>query len=423
VLIYEQCSCVHKMLQEIDYWLKMSTNMGSGFYGGLNQRFFGGSGSSGSSLVGGTSLRRQARSDLIDFSNDQNLVESQDDQIEMSTMIHSNLIDYLKTFQIVCSKLVNLFHSFSSPNLVWKMVNILSFILEKNTESDQQLIECLNQLNINKLLQLNSEQVNEALIDMLKQLLAHQPNSPIILEMCVSLLDHCLTKTQHIDDTITFWVFTMRVTANENPSKISLKNLFMKFCVSYGSVKKEQLFIEFLKVAQECALIDGFNTQQEIVQVLDFAYQKFRLEVEHENQLQKMREDKRRQRSLSGSHSEQESGNDDYDDSDFNDDSFMYEKKLNILHIAHIIIWKAINEKGVTLQDITLMGHDAVRFILDAQKKFILLATAYLTQNRVQRTMPTSSSFFTYLITFIDRIIIADKNWFMTEILSVLHRE
>ena len=51
-------------------------------------------------------------------------------------MIHANMIDYLKTFQIVCAKLVDLFHSFSSPNLVWKMVNILSFILEKNTESD-----------------------------------------------------------------------------------------------------------------------------------------------------------------------------------------------------------------------------------------------------------------------------------------------
>ena len=101
--------------------------------------------------------------------------------------------------------------------------------------------------------------------------------------MCVALLDHCLTKTQHINDTITFWVFTMRVTSNDNPSKISLKNLFMKFCVSYGSVKKEHLFIEFLKVAQECALIDGFNSQQQIVQVLDFAYQKFQLEVENEN--------------------------------------------------------------------------------------------------------------------------------------------
>jgi len=57
----------------------------------------------------------------------------------------------------------------------------------------------------------------------------------------------------------------------------------------------------------------------------------------------------------------------------------MYEKKLNILHIAHIIFWKTINDQSVKLQDITLMGQDAVRFILDAQKKFILLATTYLT--------------------------------------------
>jgi len=75
------------------------------------------------------------------------------------------------------------------------MVNYLSFILEKNTENTEQLIECLNQLNISKLLQLNSEQVHEALIDMLKQLLAYQPSSPVILEICVKVLDHCLTKT------------------------------------------------------------------------------------------------------------------------------------------------------------------------------------------------------------------------------------
>lgn len=66
------------MLQEIDYWLKMSTSLTGGFFGGWNQRFFGGSGSIGSS-IGSSTLRRQARSDLIDFGNDQNLVESQDD--------------------------------------------------------------------------------------------------------------------------------------------------------------------------------------------------------------------------------------------------------------------------------------------------------------------------------------------------------
>ena len=53
----------------------------------------------------------------------------------MSLKIHTNMIDYMRTFKVVCTKLVNLFHSFSCPNLVWKMVNILSFILEKNTDS------------------------------------------------------------------------------------------------------------------------------------------------------------------------------------------------------------------------------------------------------------------------------------------------
>jgi len=98
------------------------------------------------------------------------------------------------------------------------MVNFLSFILEKNTESSDKLIECLQQLHIIKLLELNSEQVHDALIDMLKHLLSHQPSSGIILEMCVTLLDHCLTKTQHLDDAISFWVFTMRVTALDNPA-------------------------------------------------------------------------------------------------------------------------------------------------------------------------------------------------------------
>lgn len=43
-------------------------------------------------------------------------------------------MNYLKTFQVVCSKLSGLFDTFQMPNLVWKMVNFLSFILEKNTE-------------------------------------------------------------------------------------------------------------------------------------------------------------------------------------------------------------------------------------------------------------------------------------------------
>ena len=65
VLIYEHCSCIHKMLQEIDYWLKMSPNATGGLTGGLNQRFL-----VGANMFGSHALRRQARSDPIDFSND-----------------------------------------------------------------------------------------------------------------------------------------------------------------------------------------------------------------------------------------------------------------------------------------------------------------------------------------------------------------
>lgn len=175
----------------------------------------------------------------------------------------------------MCSKLSLLFNTFIMPNLVWKMVNYLSFILEKNTESAEKLIECLKQLNVIKLLQLNSDQVHDALIDMLKHLLAHQPNSSIILEMCVTLLDHCLTKTQHLDDAMCFWTYTMRVTTFDNPAKFQLKNLFMKFCISYGSVTNEHLYIEFLKVAQECALFEAFDSQMEICQIIEFAFNKF----------------------------------------------------------------------------------------------------------------------------------------------------
>ena len=89
------------------------------------------------------SLRNTAKCDLLDFDQN-NPNDSQDDQITMSTIIHEQQIDYLKTFQIVCSKLINLFNTFQAPNLIWKMVNYLSFILEKNTDETDKLVECLN---------------------------------------------------------------------------------------------------------------------------------------------------------------------------------------------------------------------------------------------------------------------------------------
>jgi hypothetical protein len=156
VLIYEYATCIHEMLKEIDYWVKQSSQVTAG--AGLVKPF----GASKTSTGG----------NLLDFGLSDQAIDGED-QIKMSLEIHQNGINYLRTFQVVCQKLSGLFNSFNVPNLVWKMVNFLAFILEKNTESAVQLIECLKQLNIIKLLNLNSEQVHDALIDMLKQLLAH----------------------------------------------------------------------------------------------------------------------------------------------------------------------------------------------------------------------------------------------------------
>mmetsp|Transcript_17 Transcript_17/g.29 ORF Transcript_17/g.29 Transcript_17/m.29 type:complete len:305 (-) Transcript_17:888-1802(-) len=304
--------------------------------------------------------------------------------MHMSRLIHTSQIDYLKTFQVVCQKLGLLFDNFVTPNLVWKMVNYISNILEKNTESPEKLIECLNQLNINKLLQLNSEQVHDALIDMLKHLLAQQSASPVILEMCVALLDHCLTKTQHLDDVLIFWVFVSRITSVDNPNKLSLKNLFMKFCVSYGSVKKEHLFIEFLKVAQECALMGCFDTQLEVQQIIEFAFQKFQAEIDFENKLMAQRQHQKSQKGNYLSCSDSSSG--DNDDSDFCEGSSFFEKKLHILHIPHIILWKTVNQSlgsGTSSEQCMaqIQQDSVIDFILLNQKKFILQVTQYMVSN------------------------------------------
>lgn len=53
----------------------------------------------------------------------------------------------------MCSKLVPLLDFYKQPNLIWNMINYLSFILEKNCDQPESTIECLRSLNILKILQ------------------------------------------------------------------------------------------------------------------------------------------------------------------------------------------------------------------------------------------------------------------------------
>jgi len=86
-----------------------------------------------------------------------------------------------------------------------------------------------------------------------------------------------------------FWLFTMRAVSTENPSLPKLKELFVRFSgclssnqsgstgsslgtsgtnsVAYTTIKRDYIFLEFLKVAKEAVLLDMFDTFEEATQL------------------------------------------------------------------------------------------------------------------------------------------------------------
>lgn len=244
------------------------------------------------------------------------------------------------------------------------MINCLSFILEK-TVSQPELIEgCLKYLNILRILESQTEcHVDEAIIDMLKNLLVQCPASPVILDMCCTLLNFKLSKTLNDGSTMQFWLFTMRAVSTDNPSLPKLKELFVKFsgCLStnqnvaasgtnnsvasYTMIKRDYIFLEFMKVAREAVLLDMFSTFEEASSLTQFATIKFSGEVDAEKKAM-----------IGGAAQDASSSNEsngyESDEGGNNIDSAMYEKKEHILLIPHILMWKVETSPAVdaTLQ-------------------------------------------------------------------------
>ena len=52
--------------------------------------------------------------------------------------------------------------------------------------------------------------------------------------------------------------------------------------MAYATIKRDYIFLEFLKVAKEAVLLDMFATFDEAVQLVHFATQKFEAEIERE---------------------------------------------------------------------------------------------------------------------------------------------
>ena len=93
----------------------------------------------------------------------------------------------------------------------------------------------------------------------------------------------------------------MRAVSADNPSLAKLKELFVRFsgCISTsqpttqangssGSVvsmsimRRDYIFLEFLRVAHEAVLLDMFSSFEEATQLTQFATFKFGEEVERE---------------------------------------------------------------------------------------------------------------------------------------------
>lgn len=71
----------------------------------------------------------------------------EEEQIAMSVSINRQ-IDYSQVFQAVANKLIPILGSFQAPNLIWNMINYLTKLLEKNSDSQTLMIECFKTLNL-----------------------------------------------------------------------------------------------------------------------------------------------------------------------------------------------------------------------------------------------------------------------------------
>jgi hypothetical protein len=151
VLVNEHCHCIHEMLKELNSWIARADQLKSGLR-----------------------IPEELPKDIFELRGDglMKFGDTEEDQIALSQMINQH-INYAQVFQVVCCKLVPLLDVFKSPNLIWNMINYLSFILEKNIEQPDAIVECLKYLNILRILQNQKEcHVDEAIIDMLKSLIA-----------------------------------------------------------------------------------------------------------------------------------------------------------------------------------------------------------------------------------------------------------
>ena len=71
----------------------------------------------------------------------------EEDQIRQSLLIHQQM-DYTALFGLVAAKSIPVLGRFKAPNVIWNMINYLTLLLEKNSDSNALMTECFRALNL-----------------------------------------------------------------------------------------------------------------------------------------------------------------------------------------------------------------------------------------------------------------------------------
>lgn len=154
----------------------------------------------------------------------------------------------------------------NNPQLIWPVISILTNIMDKSKLSAQnQTVEMLEKINMDKLLEKNDKLIRSALIDMFKTIIVAAPFGtplPAIFEVSLRFLTLALPKIEQYDtEELAFWhFFSKEITSVPEHAKVIAKHFaFANTMIPVASQKMDDsMQLDFLaSVVDECLLLDS----------------------------------------------------------------------------------------------------------------------------------------------------------------------
>lgn len=221
----------------------------------------------------------------------------------------------------------------------------------------------------------------------------------------------------------------MRAVSPLNPDLYKLKTLFVRFSgcltgqnldqsnnngqanvqnssptVAYPAIKRDYIYLELLKIAQEAVLLGMFETEKEASAMCKFAEMRFQKELEIEQKAMLGSDSNEGGSAQGGASSHDDSGYDSSDGGSGSLDTAHYEKKSLLLNIPMTILRKVES----TPQEAPL---------LQVQRPLLTTCSQYIVQSKSMQSLPSSNNFFQTLLTYMNRIMIIKHAEFINGIL------